>query len=78
MSDRVNFVHLTDLHIGNPQVQDDDLYSETSATLSATLALVKALVPAPEFIVVSGDLTNRGDAGSYEELKRLMAEAELD
>ena len=78
MSERVNFVHLTDLHIGNPQVQDDDLYSETSATLSATLTQIKALVPPPEFIVVSGDLTNRGDAGSYEELKRLMAEAELD
>lgn len=78
MSDRVNFVHLTDLHVGNPQVQDDDLYSETSATLSATLAQIKVLVPPPEFIVVSGDLTNRGDAGSYEELKRLMDEAELD
>lgn len=78
MSERVNFVHLTDLHVGNPQVQDDDLYSETSATLSATLAQIKALVPPPEFIVVSGDLTNRGDAGSYEELKRLMAQAELD
>ncbi|MCW0981467.1 metallophosphoesterase [Agrobacterium sp. BT-220-3] len=78
MSERVNFVHLTDLHIGNPQVQDDDLYSDTSATLSATLSQIKALMPPPEFIVVSGDLTNRGDAGSYEELKRLMAEAELD
>lgn len=78
MSERVNFVHLTDLHIGNPQVQDDDLYSDTSATLADTLAQIRALVPQPEFIVVSGDLTNRGDAGSYEELKRLLDAAELD
>ncbi|MDH7805025.1 MULTISPECIES: phosphodiesterase [unclassified Rhizobium] len=78
MSERVNFLHLTDLHVGNPQVQDDDLYSDTSATLADTLAQIKALVPQPEFIVVSGDLTNRGDAGSYEELKRLLDEAAID
>ncbi|MDZ7926868.1 MAG: phosphodiesterase [Agrobacterium sp.] len=78
MSERVNFVHLTDLHVGNPQVQDDDLYSDTSATLADMLAQVKTLVPQPEFIVISGDLTNRGDAGSYEELKRLLDEAALD
>lgn len=78
MSERVNFVHLTDLHVGNPQVQDDDLYSDTSTRLADTLAQIKALEPAPEFIVVSGDLTNRGDAGSYEELKRLLDAAELD
>lgn len=78
MSDHVTFVHLTDLHIGNPAVPDDHLYSDTSTTLSAILADVKKLVPHPSFIVASGDLTNRGDEASYDELKRILAEAELD
>ncbi len=43
MSERANFVHLTDLHVGNPQVQDDDIYSDTSATLADTLAHIKTL-----------------------------------
>ena len=77
MSDHVTFIHLTDLHVGNPAVPDDHLYSDTSATLAAILADVKKLVPQPSFIVASGDLTNRGDEASYEELKRIIAEAEL-
>lgn len=78
LSDHVTFVHLTDLHISNPAVQDDHLYSDTSATLAAILADVKKLVPQPSFIVASGDLTNRGDQASYDELKRILADAELD
>lgn len=72
------FVHLTDLHIGNPAVADDHLYSDTSTTLVSILAEIQRLTPKPRFIVASGDLTNRGDVGSYEELKRILAEAELD
>lgn len=78
MSQHVTFVHLTDLHVGDPNVADDHLYSDTNATLAAILADVKTLVPQPSFIVASGDLTNRGDAASYEELKRIFAQAELD
>ncbi|NKC05019.1 metallophosphoesterase [Brucella haematophila] len=78
MSEPVTFIHLTDLHIGNPAVEDDHLYSDTTTTLARILAEIKTLKPQPRFMVVSGDLTNRGDAGSYEQLKRLMAEAELD
>lgn len=78
MPELLTFVHLTDLHVGDPAVQDDHLYSDTSATLAAILAEVKALVPQPKFIVASGDLTNRGDVDSYAQLKRLLAEAKLD
>ena len=35
------------------------------------------MVPQPKFIVVSGDLTNQGDQGSYENLKAIVAEAGL-
>jgi 3',5'-cyclic AMP phosphodiesterase CpdA len=78
MSELVTFVHLTDLHVGNPAVVDDHLYSDTSTTLARILADIKQLAPAPKFIVASGDLTNRGDVASYEQLKRLIAEAGLD
>ncbi|MDE1996487.1 MAG: metallophosphoesterase, partial [Rhizobiaceae bacterium] len=78
MTEPLTFIHLTDLHIGNPDVQDDHLYSDTSTTLETILAEVKRVVPKPRFIVASGDLTNRGDIASYEELKRILAEADLD
>lgn len=78
MSDPITFVHLTDLHVGNPAVADDHLHSDTTTTLAAMLADVKKLVPQPKFIVASGDLTNRGDIGSYEQLKTLIADAGLD
>ena len=78
MSDTLTFVHLTDLHVGNPAVTDERLYSDTSRTLATILSEVKALVPTPAFVVASGDLTNRGDVGSYAELQRLFAEAALD
>lgn len=78
MSGHVTFVHLTDLHVGNPAVVDDHLYSDTSTTLERILADIKLLQPAPSFIVASGDLTNRGDVDSYEQLKRLIAASGLD
>lgn len=78
MSNTVTFIHLTDLHVGNPEVPDDHLYSDTTTTLRRILAEIKTLVPQPKFIVVSGDLTNRGDEGSYNNLNAIMAEAGLD
>ena len=78
MSDAVTFIHLTDLHVGNPDVPDAHLFSDTSSTLRRILAEIKTLVPQPKFIVVSGDLTNQGDDGSYNHLKAIMAESGLD
>lgn len=77
MSELVTFVHLTDLHVGDPSVPDDHLHSDTNATLAAILADVKKLVPQPRFIIASGDLTNRGDVNDYDVLKAIFAEAEL-
>ncbi|MCD2172100.1 metallophosphoesterase [Rhizobium sp. C4] len=78
MTELLTFVHLTDLHVGNPNIVDERLYSETSKTLATILADVKRISPKPRFIVASGDLTNQGDEGSYEELTRLFDEADLD
>lgn len=71
------FIHLTDLHVGNPAVPDDHLFSDTSATLGRVLELIGSIDNKPSFIIASGDLTNRGDADSYRHLKSLMAATDL-
>lgn len=77
MQDHVTFVQLTDLHIGDPDLEDKYLLTDTSSTLAKLLEEVKRVHPVPAFVVISGDLTNRGDYGSFVELKRLLAEANL-
>lgn len=71
--DETTFIHLTDLHIGNPSVADDHLFSDTSATLARVLELIDTMDQAPRFIIASGDLANRGDAESYRHLKAIMS-----
>lgn len=69
----INFVHLTDLHVSAPEAKDTSLLSDTTATLGTIIGLIQAIDPRPEFVVVSGDLTNGGDAASYRLLKQMMA-----
>lgn len=71
------FIHLTDLHVGNPGVADDHLFSDTSATLTRVLELISSMDEAPDFIIASGDLTNCGDADSYRHLKAVMSATDL-
>lgn len=71
------FIHLTDLHVGNAAVPDDHLFSDTSATLARVLDLIGTMDQPPRFIIASGDLTNRGDADSYRQLKAIMAATDL-
>ncbi|MFD2741550.1 metallophosphoesterase family protein [Sulfitobacter aestuarii] len=67
------FIHLTDLHISHPDAGDDTLHSDTPGNLQGAVALINAMPVPPEFVVVSGDLTNRGDGPSYALLRRLLA-----
>lgn len=76
MAREVTFVHLTDLHIGDPAA-DDHLFSDTCETLRLVMALVSTIEPKPSFIVASGDLSNRGDAESYAALTELMQATDL-
>lgn len=76
MSRDITFVHLTDLHIGDPET-DDHLFSDTRETLDSILRLVGGIEPRPRFLVASGDLSNRGDAQSYAHLKDAMAALDL-
>jgi 3',5'-cyclic AMP phosphodiesterase CpdA len=71
------FIHITDLHVGNPVVPDSHLFSDTSATLARVLAMIGTMDQKPSFIIASGDLTNKGDVDSYRELARLMAATDL-
>ncbi|MDE1995261.1 MAG: metallophosphoesterase, partial [Rhizobiaceae bacterium] len=75
MPRETTFIHLTDLHIGT--ADDDHLHSDTTEALRQVLALVATVTPKPQFVVASGDLTNRGDAESFRLLKQMMAEIDV-
>ncbi len=70
MSPAVNFLHLTDLHLGDA-AEDPGLHSDTIRTMRAVRRQIDAM-SRPDFIAVSGDLTNRGDRASYRLLRELM------
>lgn len=72
MQSNTTFIHLTDLHLGT--TDDDHLHSDTTETLHQILDLVATVTPKPDFIIASGDLTNRGDAESFRRLKQIMAD----
>lgn len=64
------FVHLTDLHFGEPD--DPHLHSDTEATMDQILSNIAKIEPRPDFAIASGDLTNAGDAQSYRKLARAL------
>lgn len=66
------FLHLTDIHLSHPEVNDTTLDTDTHATLEKMIGLIGEMQPRPDFIVASGDLTNRGHQESYELLADMM------
>lgn len=76
------FIHLTDLHIGDPalgilapgkaEIGDPRPLTDTSARLSMAVEKIAAMDADPSFILVTGDLSNRGEVVSYQALKGLM------
>jgi 3',5'-cyclic-AMP phosphodiesterase len=73
----VSFVHLSDLHIVHPEAQDDHLFSDTASTLAQVKKAIAALEPRPGFVVISGDLTNRGTKENFLQLKHELADIDL-
>jgi 3',5'-cyclic AMP phosphodiesterase CpdA len=69
------FVHLSDLHIQPEGVADPAAAHDTGAVLAAAIERIAAL--APDFVVVSGDLANHGDAASYRRLAGLLRPLEM-
>lgn len=72
MTGKTSFVHITDLHISAPELEDTRLRSDTTATLKAVRAMIEGLASRPAFVIASGDLTNHGDEASYRALADLM------
>ncbi|RST87141.1 phosphodiesterase [Aquibium carbonis] len=63
------FIHLTDLH-AHCEGKVDGI--DTIGNLDAALAMIAAIDPAPDFVVVSGDLTDKGDASSYRAVRERL------
>ena len=65
-------LQLTDTHI----VARGERYFglDTAAYLADAIAAVNALRPAPDYVVVTGDLANGGEAPQYEHFAQLMRE----
>jgi 3',5'-cyclic-AMP phosphodiesterase len=68
-----SFVHITDTHIGNDHGADDTLFSNTRAHLDYVLDQVRSLPRTPDFVIVSGDLTNRGEPESFDHVRERFA-----
>lgn len=68
----LRFVHLSDLHVGPPDPPDPHLLADTALHLQQTVALIAALQPQPDFVVISGDLTNHGSPAAFERVRHLL------
>lgn len=66
--------HITDPHLGLPPGFLPG-HPGTSATLRSALAHVRTLDPAPEVLLLTGDLAEAGREADYSELNRLLDEA---
>ncbi len=72
MSDAVTFVHLTDLHaVAAPEAGDDACLGNLDR-LAAVMTTIGAIAPRPDFVVVSGDITDRGDLDSYRRVRAVV------
>src|SRR6185312_7829098 len=67
--DRILLAQLTDLHIG-AGVGDADPARRVERVVSA----IAALDPAPDAVVVSGDLTQLGEPAQYARVRELLAD----
>lgn len=66
------FIHLTDIHLSDPARPDPLRNADTVSALAQAIETINAIRPAPDFVVVSGDLVNRGDERNYRLLRRMM------
>ena len=71
------FIHLTDLHVSHPVRGGPQLHADKVAALRHVARLMRDMKPAPQFVVVSGDLTDHGDTASYATLKDALAPIDI-
>ncbi|MBB3995457.1 3',5'-cyclic AMP phosphodiesterase CpdA [Sulfitobacter undariae] len=70
------FIHLTDLHVSHPDAGDPSDKTNAIETLHRVVGIINAMEPQPDFVVASGDLTNLGDAQSYDLVQEILAPLE--
>jgi 3',5'-cyclic AMP phosphodiesterase CpdA len=68
----IKFIHITDLHISHPDLDDPNLHSDTEGAFREIIKVILLMEEKPKFVVLSGDLTNTGDKKSYQLLKELL------
>lgn len=65
---------ISDLHIGFVPDDPDEM---NTRRLESVIAHIAALPRRPDMLIASGDLTERGDAQSYERLRAMLAKAPM-
>ena len=68
----VHIAQISDLHIKQPGALAYGRV-DTAKALEQCIAALNAFAPAPDFVVISGDLADTPTAEEYEHLKRLLA-----
>lgn len=64
---------MTDLHL-SARMPVSGRQPDTVAVLSRAVQAIRAMRPAPDFVAISGDLTDAGDPDSYALLRDMLAE----
>ncbi len=72
----MRFVQMSDPHILPPERQPMLMFN-TIGRLRDAVAAVNRLVPAPDFVVVTGDLTSDESEASYRLVKELLADLKV-
>ncbi|MGJ8546208.1 MAG: metallophosphoesterase family protein [Sulfitobacter sp.] len=68
------FIHLTDLHISHPDAGGPQPKEKNTKALRAVVGIINAMPRQPDFVVVSGDLTDTGHVASYGLLQEILAD----
>ena len=68
------FIHLTDLHLSSNESLNKHNNFNSQKTLKKLIKKINSINPLPDFILISGDLTNSGDIKSYECLKEIITQ----
>ncbi|MBB6730610.1 metallophosphoesterase family protein [Cohnella zeiphila] len=68
------FVQLSDIHVNAPEKNNPMFGVDMSAKLRAAFAEIRSMRTKPAFVLISGDLTQDGDADDYRHLRRLIDE----
>jgi 3',5'-cyclic AMP phosphodiesterase CpdA len=74
---KTSFIHITDLHITSPKLDEEHVYSDTKKNLEITKEIIRGIKDTPKFILISGDLTNSGDKESFVTLREMMEEIDI-